>query len=292
MNDQPPRDPTNPLAPTEQFVTETTKKEYPPVKVLLLGDPGGGKTGSLASLVKAGYNVRIMDFDNGTEILRNLLTPEEYARCSIIPLQDRRGAKKLPVMEGQNIKGYTVRAIPVRADAWQKAIDLICTDWKDDGKSYGSLYSWTSKDVIVLDSFTHMWRAALNFILAINNRLGQNPTQPEWGTCQGMMLDVLSTFFDATIKCNVVCCAHIAYDTDQNEILHGLPSGPGRALNKEIGTYFNHTIRAATVGTRHSLLTKSDGVVELKNAAPNRIKASYPIETGLAEYFKAARGES
>ena len=261
----------------------------PPVKILLMGDPGGGKTGSLASLAKAGYNLRIMDFDNGTEILRNLLTPEEYARCSIVPLQDRRAAKRLPVLgEGNTIKGYTVRAIPTKADAWQRAINLVF-DWKTEQHSYGSVYDWTGKDVLVLDSITHMWRTAMNFILAINNRLGQNPSQPEWGTCQGMILDVLSTFFDASIKCNVVCCAHIAYDTDQNEILHGLPSGPGRALNKEIGTYFNHTIRAATIGNSHKIVTKSDGVVELKSAAPGRVKATYPIESGLADYFAAVR---
>lgn len=274
------------------FGTELSQLlRYNPVKILLLGDPGSGKTGSLASLAKAGYNLRIMDFDNGTEILRNLLTPEEYATCSIIPLQDRRIAKKVPVMDGQNIRGYKISAIPIKADAWQKAVDLICTDWKDPAtqKSFGSVYSWTSQDVLVFDSLTHAWRTALNFILAINNRLGQNPTQPEWGTCQGMILDVLSTFFDASIKCNVVCCAHIAYDTDQNEILHGLPAGPGRALNREIGTYFNHTIRAATVGSRHSIITQSDGVVELKTAAPGKIKQSYPIETGLADYFAAVR---
>ena len=264
-------------------------QKYSPVKILLLGDPGSGKTGSLASLVKAGYNLRIMDFDNGTEILRNLLTPEQYATCSIIPLQDRRLAKKIPVMEGQNIRGYKVSAIPVRAEAWQRAVDLICTDWKDGDKSFGNVYSWTSQDILVFDSLTHAWRTALNFILAINNRLGQNPTQPEWGTVQGMILDVLSTFFDASIKCNVIVCAHIAYDTDQNEILHGLPAGPGRALNREIGTYFNHTIRAATIGSKHSIVTQSDGVVELKSAAPGKIKQTYPIETGLADYFAAVR---
>jgi hypothetical protein len=264
---------------------------YSPIKILLLGDPGSGKTGSLASLAKAGYNLRIMDFDNGTEILRNLLTPEEYARCSIIPLQDRRLAKKVPVMEGQSIRGYKVSAIPVKAEAWQRAVDLICTDWKDPStqKSFGSVYTWTSQDVLVFDSLTHAWRTALNFILAINNRLGQNPTQPEWGTVQGMILDVLSTFFDASIKCNVIVCAHIAYDVDQNEVLHGLPSGPGRALNREIGTYFNHTIRAATVGKRHTIITESDGTVELKTAAPGKIKSSYPIETGLSDYFQAVR---
>lgn len=278
----------NEQAAKDLFASTNT---YPPVKILLLGDPGSGKTGSLASLAKAGYNLRIMDFDNGTEILRNLLTPEEYARCSIVPLQDHRTAKRLPVLgQGGSVQGYTVRAIPAKADAWQRAINLVF-DWKTEKHSYGSVYDWTSKEVLVLDSLTHMWRAAMSFILAINNRLGQNPTQPEWGTCQGMILDVLATFFDASIKCNVVFCAHISYDTDQNEILHGLPSGPGKALNKEIGTYFNHTIRAATVGKRHTILTESDGVIELKSAAPGRVKPSYPIESGLADYFAAVRGE-
>lgn len=278
----------NEQAAKDLFASTNT---YPPVKILLLGDPGSGKTGSLASLAKAGYNLRIMDFDNGTEILRNLLTPEDYSRCSIVPLQDHRTAKRLPVLgQGGSVQGYTVRAIPAKADAWQRAINLVF-DWKTEKHSYGSVYDWTSKEVLVLDSLTHMWRAAMSFILAINNRLGQNPTQPEWGTCQGMILDVLATFFDASIKCNVVFCAHISYDTDQNEILHGLPSGPGKALNKEIGTYFNHTIRAATVGKRHTILTESDGVIELKSAAPGRVKPSYPIESGLADYFAAVRGE-
>lgn len=279
----------NEQAAKDLFASTNT---YPPVKILLLGDPGSGKTGSLASLAKAGYNLRVMDFDNGTEILRNLLTPEEFSRCSIVPLQDHRTAKRLPVLgQGGSVQGYTVRAIPAKADAWQRAINLVF-DWKTEKHSYGSVYDWTSKEVLVLDSLTHMWRAAMSFILAINNRLGQNPTQPEWGTCQGMILDVLATFFDASIKCNVVFCAHISYDTDQNEILHGLPSGPGKALNKEIGTYFNHTIRAATVGKKHSILTESDGVIELKSAAPGRVKSSYPIETGLADYFAAVRGEA
>lgn len=276
----------------QQMAMPSVATQYPPVKILMLGDPGAGKTGSLASLAKAGYNLRIMDFDNGTEILRNLLTPEEYERCSIVPLQDHRTARRLPVLgAGNTVQGYTVRAIPNKADAWQRAINLVF-DWKTEKHSYGSIYDWTSNEVLVLDSLTHMWRAAMTFVLAINNRLGNNPTQPEWGTCQGMITDVLSTFFDASVRCNVVFCAHIAYDQDQNEVLHGLPSGPGRALNKEIGTYFNHTIRATTVGKKHTIVTQSDGTVELKTAVPNRIKPSYSIETGLAEYFAAARGET
>ena len=37
-------------------------------KLLLMGDSKSGKTGALASLVLAGYKLRILDFDNGLEI--------------------------------------------------------------------------------------------------------------------------------------------------------------------------------------------------------------------------------
>jgi len=266
-------------------MTEAKPPDAPPVKILLVGDSGSGKTGALASLARAGYNLRIMDFDNGTEILKNLLGEEFFKqKVSVMILQDHRVAKKVPVTVGQQVIGYNVRAIPAKASAWQKAVDAFFS-WPD----LGSIYDWTSRDVFVLDSITHAWRTALNFVLAINNRPGQQPTQPEWGTVQGMIIDVLSTLFDSGIKCNVVVCAHIAYNQDQNEVLRGLPSGPGQAINKDIGTYFNHTLRCVTVGKQHRILTETDGVVELKTAAPGKVKRDYPIETGLADYFKDIR---
>ena len=38
-------------------------------KMIILGDPGSGKTGGLCSLVKAGYKLAIIDFDNGLDSL-------------------------------------------------------------------------------------------------------------------------------------------------------------------------------------------------------------------------------
>ena len=37
-------------------------------KLMIVGDSGSGKTASLASLANAGYNVRILDFDDGLDI--------------------------------------------------------------------------------------------------------------------------------------------------------------------------------------------------------------------------------
>ncbi len=46
------------------------------VKLLLLGDAKSGKTGSLVSLVEAGYKVRILDFDNLLDILAKLISEQ------------------------------------------------------------------------------------------------------------------------------------------------------------------------------------------------------------------------
>ena len=43
------------------------------VKLLLIGDAKSGKTGSLVSLVQAGYKLRILDFDNLLDILKYLI---------------------------------------------------------------------------------------------------------------------------------------------------------------------------------------------------------------------------
>jgi hypothetical protein len=40
-------------------------------KLLLEGDSGSGKTGSLASLVAAGFKLRVLDMDNGLDSLAN-----------------------------------------------------------------------------------------------------------------------------------------------------------------------------------------------------------------------------
>ena len=56
-----------------------------PIKALLMGEAGSGKTSALASLLAAGYQVRVIDADNKIDGLRNILTHKDskYKRDSI-----------------------------------------------------------------------------------------------------------------------------------------------------------------------------------------------------------------
>ena len=60
-------------------------------KLLLVGDSGSGKTASLAELANAGYNLRILDYDDGLAILPEFLNSDAVNRVSYVTLKDPIG---------------------------------------------------------------------------------------------------------------------------------------------------------------------------------------------------------
>jgi hypothetical protein len=99
--------------------------------------------------------------------------------------------------------------------------------------------------------------------------------------------------YDDGVKCNIIVNCHIVYIGEENGPQHGYPASLGKALSPKIGRYFNTVLLTRTTGqgtnTKRQILTNSTGMVELKTTAPSRVEASYPIETGLADYFKTIR---
>lgn len=260
-------------------------------KLLLIGDSGAGKTGSLASLASAGYNVRVVDLDNGLDVLANVLSDpkggyskdalERVSYCTITDPMKQSGGK----------------LIPVKATVWHRLAKLLNGEDKWGEEDLGPVIKWTDKDVLVIDSLTTASKAALNFALSLNNRLGQRPQQSDWGEGQGYVEGLLQTLFDENVKCNVVVIAHITYaEESRGGPQHGYPKSLGKALNSVIGTYFNSMLQVKTEGFGSSqkrvILTKTSSVVELKNSAPTRVKDKYDLATGLADYFKDVRATS
>jgi len=264
--------------------------------MLFLGNSGTGKTGALASLADAGYNVRILDLDNGAEILVNLLTSsksryskEAASRVSVCTLTE-------PM---RNLNG---KLIPVKATVWVNLVKML-DHWKDGEEDLGKITTWGPKEVLVIDSLSMAANAAMNFHLQMNGRLVQGSTGNEYrrdiGGAQGLVENLLQLLFDDGIKCNVIVNSHIAYvdDPGQGEIdpdkrdQTGYPNAVGKALSPKIPRYFNSCLMAKTEGagsaTKHKIFTKSQGMVNLKSSAPLDVQVSYPLETGLADYFKA-----
>lgn len=252
-------------------------------KLLIMGDPGSGKTGALASLAHAGYNLRILDLDNGLDVLKNVLMDpkspydkEAYKRVNYVTLTEK--ALKISARGGMEIPtgGATV---------WNRISQTL-----NNFDNLGPISKWTERDVLVIDSMTLAGIAAFNFAKTTNLPTpGQRSvdTRMTYFHAQTYLEYLMQCLYADDVKCNVIVTSHITFIGDDNEILHGYPTTIGRALSGKIGRYFNSVLLMKTEGRQHRMYTVPLAVkVELKSSAPFRVKDSYDIKFGLAEYFK------
>lgn len=260
-----------------------------PVKMLLMGDPGTGKTGALASLAKAGYKLRILDFDNGLQILPKLLAGDsaaiarvEYETCidDYIPMGDQM--------------------VPKSTKAATKAMKLLnewkVTDASGQTTTLGKPSEWGRDTILVIDSLTHLSKAVFNNVLSMNGRLGKQAFQSDWGEAIRVVESIIQALYGNTIKCNVIILAHITYQgTEINDAdIRGYPMSLGNKLPAMMGSYFNVVCQVQTKGSganlRRTIQTVSSGKVDLKTSDPKKVPAELPQDTGLADLFKILLG--
>lgn len=241
------------------------------VRLLNLGESGAGKTGALASLAKAGYNLHILDFDNGLDILANLLRDDASAldRVQFETLRD----------EVTLVKGLPkIKAPPT---AFRRAGEVL-EAWNAE--------SFTPADIVVLDTLKSFSDAAFNHWLHLGGRLNAHPQQTDYGN----MADSVLVFIDmlTTMNCNVIVNSHVRYiggDEETQVGARGLPNAKGQQIPKDVGKAFNTTILTRTQGSgpaaRRMISTVPQGVIEVKTSNPKGVKPSYTIDSGLAELF-------
>lgn len=282
-----------------------------PIKTLLIGDSGTGKTGALAALATAGYNVRILDFDDGISSLTEyLLSPKSPYLAKNPQAAERVRVKTL----SDKYKAIGGLLVPYEAKAWKEMTEAL-SGWKEpDGEDFGSLDKWGPQDVLVVDSLTRCAGvAALNWHLFCNNALTKTRTQNEArrdiGAAQAMIEDLLQAITSGSIKCNVVVISHITMVSESGgapvnekgeaQIAAGYPSAIGRALSPRIPTYFDSMLVATIKGTgtmakrviSSQPLIVAGQTVAAKNMAPLTVQKEYPLETGLADYFADVKGQ-
>jgi len=256
-------------------------------KTLLIGDSGSGKSGCLASLAADNYNLRIIDLDNGIDILKSVILGTE-ATPSIYPKNTIERVDYETVIDGRkNVNG---KLLPGKATAWQRVTGLLSGDDKSPWKDFGSIATWTSNEVLVVDGLSRLTDAARDFNQTMNARLGQKVTWDDIYATQQSLETFFQTLYDDAVKCQVVVIAHPDYIKDQDGIERGYPQTIGNKLSPRIGQYFNNVIEARSSGNgankKRKLLTRGSGLIEVKTSAPGAVKAEYSIEKGLAEFFR------
>ena len=242
-------------------------------KGLVVGDSGAGKTGMLASLVDAGYHLRILDFDAGLDPLvgyvkkKGLLGNVEYET-----LRD----------EFKMVGSYL--AIK-KAPAYQRGLALL-QDWN----GAGPVQTWDPDTILVIDTLGRMARASFNMVLQANAIVSPSgsrggPEQSHYGTAMENVERTISMLTNPDIvPCHVLVNAHWSFQEDGSGILRPYPETIGNKLNPKIARDFSNLFSVSITAGQRSIKVKKDGVIACK-ASRNLRKEQYPIDTGMADIF-------
>lgn len=271
------------------------------IKALVVSDSGTGKTGGIAPLVRAGYSCRILDFDNGLQVLAKLLTPEEQDSVYVETLQD-------PIRPTP--KGPRYVSDPT---AFARCLGLL-DHWKTSDYDLGPLKKWTTDDILIFDSFTMFNDAAMRYSQAFQapkgeSRLGEHPSQRDYGLAMEQVTRCLELLFnDRICPCHLVLNCHLKWMVEPGEKRtfekHGqgeiettplvcYPSALGKQLPPNVGKYFNTIVTMTAVGSSRYIIPTSTPYFSCK--VPDFQKVNKRIELkgatgGLATLFEALLG--
>jgi hypothetical protein len=240
-------------------------------KLIYIGDSSTGKTGSLVSLLTAGYKFKILDLDNGLETLK-IYARQAQADLSLVEFETYRDQYRStsagPLIKGQP-KAFT--------DAMAKM-----TEWSEIEDE---------RTIFVLDSLSAFGRAAFEWAK------GMNPTAKDprqwYFAAQGAVESCIALLTGENFKMNVILISHINYKDVQEGITKGHVNAIGSALGPIIPRYFNTLLLAESIGAgknvKRRIKTLPTGIIDLKIPSP-QAEAEYPLETGLADIFKLLKG--
>lgn len=257
------------------------------VKALMIGDSKAGKTAALISLVKAGFKLRILDFDNLLDILKQLILrecPELIDNVEFRTLRDKRKSSALgPVIAG-------------KPAAFRNALNMI-DEWKYTDEASGESIDlgrpdeWGPDCVLVLDTLSRLCDAAYDHYepLVPRGSKGEFDARAVYGNAQDGVESMLAHITSETFRTNVLVIGHVAYQELPDKTVKGFPQGVGQKLSPKIPQYFSTVVLVTNKNGKRTIRTNSTPLIDLANPAPFELSPELPQETGLAAIFESLR---
>jgi len=276
-----------------------------PVRILLVSDPGGGKTTSYLHLAEHGYKLFVADFDNGVTEAAKRIKPEARVNVCYEPIVDK--------VRPNIANGFPQ---PVgNPTAWRKFMKL--TDkWVDSstGQDYGAPETWDANSIFVVDNLTSMGNAVAFAVQYERGQLGSKLSLNAVHEAQLRVEGVPQAFLSFPVS--TIMLAHLApmsaaedvviedkkenddtkegraeaKATNPNTYLR-YPYTLGRKLSRRIAGYFTAVLYLKQVGSgrnaRPVICTVPDPDVGVKVPALN-LPPEMPI-TDLHKIIEAIR---
>lgn len=250
-------------------------------KVVYIGGSGTGKTGSLVSLLAEGYNLVILDTDNGLDVLR------QYARKHCPDkLKNVRFETVRDEFKAHSVMGPVVKGTP---KAFVRATELM-TKWSDDSVPA----EFGPQTIFVLDSLTGLSKAAFEWARSMNPSAKEPRTW--YGVAQGAIENIIAMLTGKEFQCNVIVISHVDVREMPDGTFKGSIMSIGKALNDTLPKYFNTLVLAESAGSgdnvKRKIKVRPTGMIDLKTPVPDDlIPKDFPLETGLADLFKILRNK-
>lgn len=280
------------------------------LRLLYLGAPKSGKTGSLAAAANAGWKIRYLDFDGNADTLLNFTAPANRKNIEIIPCLDEY---KMVQKAGKESMEQTL-VYASKPSAWKSFMDAMSV-WPTD-QSKPSEWEPT-KNILVIDSMTTLALSKINLSVYSDGREGKRRNFNDYDSVQNDILK-LTSLLKVYIKCPVFIMAHLQLtsanlDVDEDitnqEIRAKLyeeklkiaaktpmqwgPVTMGKALTNTLAAHFNGTILAEAnhlLGRKIFLQPKEGlnlGVPFPLLTKDQKIIKELPLETGVKEILDA-----
>lgn len=257
------------------------------VKLLLIGDAKSGKTGSLISLIRAGYHLRILDLDNLLDILAKLIAEQCPDLIDNVEFRTVRDTAKMTAAGPLIASPKAFIEATKMLDRWR---------YKDeDGNEIdlGVPSEWGPDCVLVIDSLSRLCDACYDWcesVIPKGKSTGEFDGRAVYGNAQDAIESMLAMLTSPTFACNVIVIAHGMYMDLPDGTTKIFPQGVGQKLSPKIPQYFPNYIRYTNQGGKRTIQLTSDGMIDLANTNPNAMPdKKLPIETGLADFFAVLR---
>lgn len=254
----------------------SAQAEQKPLRILYIGNSGSGKTGSLISLLRAGYKIRMHDMDNNADSLLELCKHEDpklLDNLDIISLRDKfRSSQTFGVEVSGQPKAF---------------VNMLTTlnKW-DDGSTPAE---WGQDTIYVLDTLTSVGRAAFHWAKGMNSS-SKDPRQ-WYGAGQEAIKTLLEMITSPDFKPHVMVLSHIDLVDMPDGATQGFASSLGKALGPQIAKTFSTLVLAEKKGSgkniKRQIGTIPTALLDLKNPKPFALEDSYPLDTGMAQIFKS-----
>lgn len=272
-----------------------------PIRGLLIGYPGHAKTGALASLVNAGYKLRMLDYDGNSQSVLTYTDPDKRKNIDIVYLEDK-------MRNGERFIETT--GIPT---AFKRGLDLM-DQWKyteEDGTvvDLGKSKDWGCDTIVALDTMTSMGLASFRRQQSLMNKTPLNTTEQVWGIAMAQEEAFIEQLTSEKNNFHVLVLAHLKIigpkderkeDSDLTKNLKQrtaslietrlFPTALGKALPPVIGGHFPAIILSEPhyEGGKfkdYLLHTKPRPELDLKLPTTNKNLDKLSIKDGLAKIF-------